>query len=150
MKTANNCYQAKTADIEQKWHVIDATDQVLGRLAAKISNILMGKHKPTYTRHLDTGDFVIVLNAGKVKISGTKKKEQTIYAHWSGYPSGLKETTMAEMLNRHPERVVWYAVKRMMPKSALSKNMLKKLRCFAGSEHPHQAQQPQPLTVRVK
>lgn len=147
MKTANNCYQAKPAEVEQRWFVVDATDKVLGRLATRIACVLMGKHKPTYTPHLDTGDFVIVLNADKVRVNGTRKPEQVIYHRYSGYPSGLKEIPMAEMLRRHPERVVEQAVKRMMPKSALSKNMLKKLKAFAGNQHPHQAQCPEPLPL---
>lgn len=146
MKTANNCFQARTADIKPQWFVVDAKGKVLGRLASRIAGVLMGKHKPTYTPHLDTGDFVIVLNAGEVKVTG-KKKEQVIYMRYSGYPGGHKEETMQTVLDRHPERVVEMAVKRMMPKSALSKQMLKKLKVYAGSEHPHQAQQPAPLPV---
>lgn len=147
MKTANKCYQATRADAEagRRWYVVDATDQVLGRLAVRIANVLMGKNKPMYTPHIDCGDFVIVLNAGKVKITGTRKKEQVIYQRYSGYPSGLKEITMAAMLERHPERVLEAAVRRMLPKNALARHMLSKLKLYTGAEHKHQAQQPEPL-----
>jgi len=146
MKTANKCYQAKRGELEPQWFVVDATDQVLGRLAARIATVLMGKHKPTYTPHVDTGDFVIVLNAGKVKVTGTRKKEQVVYHHYSGHPSGLRETTMRSMLERHPERVLREAVRRMLPKNALARHMLSKLKLFTGDQHTHQAQQPVPLT----
>lgn len=145
MKTANKCYQAKPADVQRRWFVVDATDQVLGRLAVRIANVLMGKHKPTYTPHLDTGDFVIVTNAGRVRITGTRKTEQVVYHNYSGYPGGLRETTMAAQLKRHPERVLEAAVRRMMPKNALAKHMLTKLKLYVGDQHPHQAQQPEPL-----
>ncbi len=149
MKTANNCYLATTkqAEASRRWFVVDATDMVLGRLAVKIANVLMGKHKPIYTRHIDTGDFVVVLNAGKVKITGSRKKQQVIYQRYSGYPSGLKEIPMEAMLQRHPERVLQQAVKRMLPKNAMAKHMMTRLRLFAGTQHPHQAQQPEPLPV---
>lgn len=149
MKTANNCYQATTkqAEASRRWFVVDATDKVLGRLAVKIANVLMGKHKPIYTPHIDTGDFVVVLNAGKVKITGTRKKQQVIYQRYSGYPSGLRETSMEAMLQRHPERVLEQAVKRMLPKNAMAKHMMTRLRLFPGAQHPHQAQQPEPLPV---
>ena len=146
MKTANKCYQAKPGEVEQKWYVVDATDQVLGRLAVRIANVLMGKNKPTYTPHVDTGDFVIVLNAGQIKVTG-RKKEQVIYMRYSGYPSGHHEQTMNEMLARHPERVLHEAVRRMLPKNPLARHMLSKLKLYAGAEHPHQAQQPVPLPV---
>ena len=146
MKTANKCYQAKPGQVQQKWHVVDATDQVLGRLAVRIATILMGKHKPTYTPHVDTGDFVVVLNAGRVKVTG-RKKQTVIYQRYSGYPGGLKETTMEVMLERHPERVLREAVRRMLPKSILGRHMLRKLKLYTGSEHPHQAQQPEPLSL---
>jgi large subunit ribosomal protein L13 len=146
MKTANKCYQARPADIEHRWYVVDATDRVLGRLASRIATVLMGKHKPTYTPHVDTGDFVIVVNAGRVKVTG-RKKEVVVYHRYSGYPSGLKEIPMAEMLARHPERVLQAAVRRMLPKNALARHMLSKLKLYAGPEHPHQAQQPEPLPL---
>lgn len=149
MKTANKCYQATVAEAQagRRWYVVDATDHVLGRLAARLATVLMGKHKPTYTPHVDTGDFVIVLNAGKVKITGTRKKEQVIYQRYSRYPGGLKETTMAAVLDRHPERVLEAAVRRMLPKSALGRNMLTKLKLYTGDTHDHQAQQPEPLPL---
>lgn len=147
MKTANKCYQACAADVQRRWYVVDATDKVLGRLAVRIATVLMGKHKPTYTPHVDTGDFVIVLNAGKVKVTGSRKKEQVIYQRYSGHPSGLRETTMATMLARHPERVLHEAVRRMLPKNALAAKMLKKLRLYNADTHEHQAQQPEPLPL---
>lgn len=147
MKTANKCYQAKASEIDRKWFVVDATDQVLGRLAVRIATVLMGKHKPTYTPHVDTGDHVIVLNAGKVRINGTRKKEQVVYQRYSGHTSGLKETTMQAMLQRHPERVLQEAVRRMLPKNALARRMLLKLKLYTGNEHIHQAQQPEPLPL---
>jgi large subunit ribosomal protein L13 len=145
MKTANKCFQAKPGEVERRWYVVDATDQVLGRLAARVATVLMGKHKPTYTPHVDTGDFVIVLNAGKVRVTGTRKKEQVVYHRYSGHPSGLKEITMQAMLERHPERVLREAIRRMLPKNALARHMLSKLKVYTGEQHKHQAQQPEPL-----
>lgn len=145
MKTANKCYQAKAADIQRRWFVVDAKDKVLGRLAGRIASVLTGKHKPTYTPHLDTGDFVIVMNADKVKVTGAKRDE-VVYQRYSFYPSGLKETTMRTMLERHPERVLREAVRRMMPKNALAARMLLKLKLYnEGQTHNHQAQMPEPL-----
>ncbi len=145
MNVVNNCYQAKAADVQRRWFVVDATDQVLGRLAGKIANVLMGKNKPTYTAHVDTGDFVIVLNAGKVRVNGSRKREQVVYRSYSGYPSGHKALTMAQVLDRHPERVLKSAVRRMLPKNALARHMLLKLKLYNDGVHPHQAQQPMPL-----
>ncbi len=147
MRTANKCFLAKAGDVEQKWYVVDATDQVLGRLAVRIATVLMGKHKPTYTRHVDTGDFVIVLNAGNVKVTGTRKPEQTVYQSFSGYPSGRQVVTMKTMLERHPERVLREAVRRMLPKNPLARKMLNKLKLYTGDQHDHQAQQPEPLPL---
>ncbi|TWT46185.1 50S ribosomal protein L13 [Phycisphaerae bacterium RAS1] len=147
MKTANHCYQSKPAEFQHQWFVVDATDKVLGRLATRIATVLMGKHKPTYTPHHDTGDFVIVLNAGAVKITGNRKKDDVVYHNYSGYPSGLRETTMRSMLERHPERVLEAAVQRMLPKNALAKRMLTKLKLYVGDSHPHQAQMPEPLPL---
>ena len=145
MKTANKSFQAKTGELTRTWYVVDATDKVMGRLAGRIASVLTGKHKPTYTPHIDTGDFVIVLNADKVKITGSKRDE-VIYQRYSYYPSGLKETTMRTMLERHPERVLREAVRRMMPKNALAKRMLLKLKLYnSGQQHKHQAQMPEPL-----
>lgn len=146
MKTANTCFQAKTADIQRRWWVIDAKDQVLGRLAARIATVLTGKHRPTYTPHMDTGDFVIVLNADKVKVTGAKKDE-VIYQAYSHYPGGQKRTPMRVMLQRHPERVIQTAVRRMMPKNALAARMLMKLKLYNTDQHPHQAQMPEPLSL---
>lgn len=147
MKTANKSFLAKPHEVAQSWYVVDATDKVLGRLAVRIATVLMGKHKPTYTPHVDTGDFVIVLNAGRVKVTGTRKTEQVVYHRYSRYPSGLKEITMKTMLERHPERVLREAVRRMLPKNPLAKKMLTKLKLYAGDQHPHQAQQPEPLPM---
>ncbi len=144
MKTANKCFQARAGDVQQNWYVVDATDKVLGRLAARIATVLMGKHKPTYTPHVDTGDFVIVLNAGAVKVTG-RKKETVVYMSYSGHPGGQKRRTMNQVLDRHPERVLREAVRRMLPKNALARHMLQKLKLYAGDTHPHQAQQPIPL-----
>lgn len=144
MKTANKCFQAKPGEVEQHWYVLDATDQVLGRLAVRIASVLMGKNKPTYTPHVDTGDFVIVLNADKVKVTG-RKKETVIYQSYTGYPGGQKEVPMRRVLDRHPERVLREAVRRMLPKNSLARQMLSKLKLYNGNEHPHQAQQPEPF-----
>ncbi len=137
-------YMAK--DIEKKWYVVDASGKVLGRLANKIAVILMGKHKPTYTPHVDTGDYVIVVNAEKVVLTGKKLDQKKYYRH-SGYPGGLKELTARQMFEKHPEKVVYLAVKRMLPKNKLGRKMLKKLKVYAGPEHPHQAQKPEPLEL---
>jgi len=146
MKTANNCYQAKAGDISRQWFVVDASDQVLGRLAARIATVLMGKHKPVYTPHVDTGDYVVVLNAGQVKVTG-RKKETTVYQSYSRYPSGQQVWTMNEMLQRHPERVLHNAVRRMLPKNSLAREMIKKLKLYNDGQHPHQAQNPVPLPM---
>lgn len=144
MKTANGCFIAKPADIEPAWYVVDATNQVLGRLAAKIATVLMGKNKPTYTPHVATGDFVIVLNVDKIRVTGDKRGE-IVYQRYSRYPGGLKETSYDMMLERHPERVLSEAVRRMLPKNKLATTMLSRLKIYNCDSHPHQAQQPQPL-----
>lgn len=144
MKTANKSFQATRENVERRWYVVDATDKVLGRLAVRLANVLMGKNKPTYTPHIDTGDHVIVLNAHKVKVTG-RKADQMVYQDYTGYPSGLKEVTLREQLKRRPERVLYDAVRRMMPKNALAKHMLLKLKLYAKDTHPHQAQMPEPL-----
>jgi large subunit ribosomal protein L13 len=128
--------------IEKKWYVVDATDVPLGRLAGQIAMVLMGKNKPYYTPHLDTGDFVIVVNADKVKLTG-KKLDQKKYYRYSGYPGGIKERTARQMMDKFPDRVVRLAVKRMLPKKALGEKMLKKLKVYAGPEHEHAAQKPE-------
>jgi len=127
--------------IQRKWHLIDAKDKVLGRLATRIAMLLMGKRKPNYTPHLDQGDFVVVINAEKVKLTGKKLQGKIYYSH-SGYPGGLKEKTAEELLKKHPERVIELAVKRMLPKNKLGRKMLKRLKVYAGERHPHQAQNP--------
>ena len=132
--------------IERAWHVVDAEDQVLGRVATKVANLLMGKHKPTYTPFLDTGDHVIVINAAKVRMTGAKE-DQKFYRRHSGYPGGLKETSARKMRATYPERIVELAVWGMLPKSKLGKHMYKKLKVYAGEKHPHEAQQPVALEV---
>jgi large subunit ribosomal protein L13 len=132
-------YSTKAADIERQWHVIDASDQILGKLATEAAKLLMGKHKPTFSRHLDTGDFVVVINAAKVRFTG-KKAEQKLYYRHSGYPGGLKSTSLGEMMADNPARVIEHAVKGMLPHNRLGAKMLKKLKVYAGEEHPHLAQ----------
>ena len=139
-------YMAKRSDIEAKWHVVDAEGQILGRLAAKIARVLQGKHKPTYTPHVDTGDFVIVINAEKFAVTGRKMKNK-MYYRASGYPGGLKETPLQELLVKKPTEAFSLAVKRMLPKTKLGRAMFTKLKVYAGPEHPHAAQQPEPLKV---
>lgn len=132
-------YTPRPAEITRQWHVLDASGKVLGRLAAEAARLLRGKHKPIYTPHLDTGDFVVIINAAKVRVTG-RKMEQKRYYRASGYPGGLRSLTLAEMLQRHPERVVELAVRRMLPRNALGRAQFRKLRVYAGPEHPHQAQ----------
>lgn len=132
-------YSPSATEIKREWQVFDASGQVLGRLASQVAKLLMGKHKSIYTPHLDTGDYVLVLNAAKVEVSG-KKANQKIYYRHSGYPGGLKEITFRELFSKYPTRVVEAAVKGMLPKSRLGRAMFKKLRVYAGSEHPHHAQ----------
>jgi len=140
-------YMAKKGEIERKWYVVDVSGKVMGRVATKIATILMGKHRPEYTPSVDTGEFVIVINADKVKFTGESKLQQRDYQSYSKYPGGLKITRLKEMLDEKPERVVTEAVRRMLPKNKLGEDMLTKLKVFAGPEHPHQAQQPQPLDI---
>lgn len=135
---------AKKVDIEHKWHVVDANDAILGRLAAKIATYLRGKNKPVFTPNVDTGDFVIVVNAEKVKTTG-KKLDDKIYYHHSGYPGGIKDETLRERLAKKPEQVITAAVWGMLPKNRLGRAMLKKLKVYRGSEHPHTAQKPEIL-----
>jgi large subunit ribosomal protein L13 len=136
----------KPEEVERKWYVIDASGKVLGRLATRIAKILMGKHKPNYTPHVDTGDYVIVVNADKVVLTG-KKLDQKVYYWHSGYPGGLKSLTARQMLEKHPERLIWLAVKRMLPKNRKGRKMLKRLKVYASPEHPHQAQKPEPIEL---
>lgn len=137
-------FMAKRETVERKWYVIDATDKHLGRLAVQVARILSGKHKPTYTPHVDCGDFVIVVNAEKVGLTG-KKREQSTIKHYSGYPGGLKSLTYAEVLTRRPERLVERVVWGMIPKTKLGRDMYRKLKVYAGPSHPHTAQQPEAL-----
>lgn len=139
-------YMAKAGDVERKWHVVDAEGVSLGRLASDIAIVLMGKHRPEYTPHVDTGDFVIVTNAGKVQLTG-RKAEQKFRRRYSGYPGGLKVEPYGSVRERRPEVLIEDAVRRMLPKNRLGRVMLKKLKVYAGAEHPHQAQQPEPMTV---
>ena len=136
-------YSAKTGEVPQGWWHVDATDKVLGRLATKIATVLMGKHKPTYTPHVDTGDFVVVTNAHKIRVTGNKA-DAMVYARYSYHPGGYKEIPFKRVLERHPERIVQEAVRRMLPKNALGRKMLKKLKIYATDTHPHTAQQPEP------
>lgn len=140
-------YSAKVGEVEKKWVIIDATDLVVGRLAAIIATRLRGKHLPQYTPHIDTGDNVIVINAEKIKLTGNKLDQRRFYWH-TGYPGGIKDRTTRQILDgAHPERVLENAVRRMMPGGPLSRQQLKNMRVYAGSEHPHEAQQPQALDV---
>lgn len=131
---------------QRNWYIVDAKGQTLGRLAVQIARVLMGKHKPIYTSHVDVGDYVVVINAAEVKVTG-KKREQKRYYHYSGYPGGLRERTFEEMIEKHPTRPLSDAVRRMLPKSTLGRRMLKKLKIYPESEHPHTAQHPQPLDI---
>lgn len=139
-------YSPKPADVERQWYVIDATDVVLGRLASHVANLLRGKHKPIFANHVDTGDFVIIINADKVHLSGNKLEQKKAYRH-SGYPGGLRSVSYGELMEKRPERAVEKAVKGMLPKNSLGRKMAKKLKVYAGSEHPHQAQMPVPFEI---
>ena len=136
----------KKEEITKKWYVVDASGKTLGRLASRIAIVLMGKHKPEYTPHVDTGDYVIVVNADKVVLTG-KKLDQKFYYRHSGYPGGLKMISARQMLQKHPERLIYLAVRRMLPKTALGRKMLKKLKVYASPDHPHSAQKPEPLEI---
>lgn len=139
-------FSAKPHEIERQWFVVDASGKTLGRLATEIARILRGKHKPIYTPHVDCGDYVIVINADKIRVTG-KRLDQKIYYRHSGYIGGLKETSLRRMLETHPERVLQYAVKGMLPKNRLGRKMFKKLKVYAQPDHPHTAQKPQPLEL---
>lgn len=140
-------FMAKPAEVERKWYVVDAEGQTLGRLSSQIAAILRGKHKPIYTPHVDTGDFVIVVNAEKIHLTGDKW-DQKMFRHHSGYPGGLKSTRYADVRDKHPERIIETAVKGMLPKNTLGRQMYKKLKVYAGPEHKHQAQMPEPLELK--
>ena len=139
-------FSPKDSDITRQWHVIDATDVVLGRLATHVATLLRGKHKPIFAPHVDTGDFVIVINADKVSLSGAKLEQKKAYRH-SGYPGGLRAVSYSDLLDKHPERAVEKAVKGMLPKNSLGRKTISKLKVYAGPTHPHQAQQPQPYEI---
>lgn len=137
---------AKKEEVARKWYIVDAENEVVGRLSTKIASVLRGKHKPEFTPHVDTGDYVIVINAEKVRFTGNKL-DQKVYQRYSGYPGGQKERTAQEMLEKKPQDVIEIAVKGMLPKNKLGRAMFKKLFVYAGSEHPHAAQQPEPLNL---
>ncbi len=139
-------FSAKPGEVPARWLHVDATDQILGRLASKIATVLMGKHRPTYTPHVDTGDFVVVTNAGKVRLTG-RKAETMVYPRYSYHPGGYKEIPYKRVLERHPERIISEAVRRMLPKNALARKMLKKLKVYASDKHPHTAQEPVPFSL---
>lgn len=161
MKTVQKSYVAKKETTTPDWYVVDAEGEIVGRLAVRIATVLMGKHKPSYTAHVDTGDFVIVLNCDKVRFSGkaeahdkhpqfTRKMARKEYDHWTGYPGGRVVETAEELLEKAPERILSEAVRRMLPKSKLGRKMLSKLKLYAGDQHPHQAQNPQEFPAYVK
>src|SRR5436190_226083 len=137
----------RESEIERRWYVVDATDQTLGRLASRVARVLEGKHKPAYQPNLDSGDHVIVLNAGRIAVT-SNKRETKVYIRHSGYPQGLKEETLGHLLERRPEEVIRRAVKGMLPRTKLGTQQLRKLKIYAGSDHPHTAQRPQPLDTR--
>ncbi|MEM8483961.1 MAG: 50S ribosomal protein L13 [Bacteroidota bacterium] len=139
-------FSAKPTDIEREWHVVDAENQIVGRLASKVASILRGKHKPSYTPHMDTGDHVIIINADKVKFSGNKESDKEYFRH-TGYPGGGRTRTPKEVRQKKPEFILHNAVKGMLPKGPLGRHMLKKLKVYAGAEHPHEAQNPKALAV---
>ncbi|MFQ5882098.1 MAG: 50S ribosomal protein L13 [Candidatus Methylomirabilales bacterium] len=144
---AGRTYSAKKGEVERRWHLVDARGKVLGRLASEVAMVLRGKRKAQFTPHVDTGDFVVVVNAEKVLLTG-KKLKQKIYYRASGYPGGLKATAAGAMLKRHPERVIRHAVRGMLPKSKLGDALYRKLKVYAGERHPHQAQKPVPLKIQ--
>ena len=139
-------YAAKPGQVERKWYLVDATDRVLGRLATQIARRLQGKHKPEYTPHVDTGDFIVVTHAEKIRVTG-KKLDQKEYDYYTGYKRGRKVVPLRRVLERHPDRVLRMAVERMLPKTTLGRQMLRKLKVYAGGEHPHAAQQPEPIEL---
>ena len=139
-------YTPKPGDVQRNWYVIDATDVVLGRLATHVATLLRGKHKATFAPHVDGGDFVIVINADKVALTGNKRETKLAYRH-SGFPGGLRATTYTDLLDKHPERAVEKAVRGMLPKTSLARQQLSKLKVYRGAEHPHAAQQPKPFEI---
>jgi large subunit ribosomal protein L13 len=139
-------YQAKKEEVEHQWYLVDAEGRVLGRLASELAKILRGKNKPIYTPHVDTGDFVIVVNAGKVALTGKKMKDK-IYYHHTGYPGGIREMSAEKLLAKKPTEMIRIAVKGMLPKNSLGRQMFQKLKVYAGAKHPHEAQKPVPLEI---
>lgn len=139
-------YTTKKEDIQRQWFIVDATDQTLGRMSSRIASILRGKHKPIFSPHMDTGDYVIVVNAEKIHVTGNRLDEKMYHSH-SGYPGGLRSRSLRQMLATRPENVIYEAVRRMLPKNNLGRQMLKKLKVYAGPEHPHEAQQPAALEL---
>jgi large subunit ribosomal protein L13 len=137
----HDTYMAKTGEVDRKWLLVDATDKPLGRLAARIATVLQGKHRATYTPHVDTGDFVVVTNCSQLKITGNKRRDK-VYTKYTGYPGGLKEITLGELMEKNPAAALESAVRRMLPKGRLGRRMFKKLNAYAGSDHPHAAQKP--------
>jgi large subunit ribosomal protein L13 len=144
--TTVRTYTPKPGDVQRQWHVIDATDVVLGRLASQVAVLLRGKHKPTFAPHVDTGDFVVIINADKVALTGNKLEQKRAYRH-SGYPGGLRSQSYVELLEKHPTKAVEKAVRGMLPKNSIARAQITKLKVYAGPEHPHQAQQPQPFEI---
>ena len=142
----NTTYNAKPGEIAQKWLLVDATEKIVGRLASQIAVVLMGKHRPTYTPHVDTGDFVVVVNAEKIRVTGAKLDQKLYYRH-SGYPGGLRQRTLREELEKRPTEVIRKAVKGMLPRNRLARAQITKLKVYVGPNHPHEAQQPAPLTT---
>jgi large subunit ribosomal protein L13 len=141
-----NTYSAKTGEVDQGWYVVNAQGKVLGRLASQIATRLRGKHKPEYTPHVDTGDYIVVVNAAKLRVTGKKAQDKTYYRH-TGFPGGIRQTSFAKLQATRPERVLQKAVKGMLPKGPLGYAMIKKLKIYAGETHPHSAQQPKPLDI---
>ncbi|MFN0062099.1 MAG: 50S ribosomal protein L13 [Myxococcaceae bacterium] len=143
-------YSAKESEIQRAWHVVDVGDKVLGRAASQIATLLKGKHKPTYTPSIDTGDHVVVINAARVKVTGTKEDNKIYYRHpHAGFPGALKRSTLKDLRARHPEDLIFNAVRRMLPRSALGRQMMTKLKVYADDKHPHGAQKPQPRSVEA-
>ncbi len=147
--TNNKTYSPKASELESKWWVVDATDLPLGRLASEVAQLIRGKHKPTFAPHMDGGDHVIVVNAAKVKVTSAKSRRKIYYRH-SGFPGGLKEETFEALQARRPEAVIERAVKGMLPKNRLGRKMARKLKVYAGPDHPHAAQQPEPLELSIR
>jgi large subunit ribosomal protein L13 len=140
------CYQAKPGEVTPKWYIVDARDQVLGRLAVKVATILMGKDKPTFTPHVDTGAYIVIINAGRIRVTGRKAQQKT-YEHYTRHTGGRRIVPYEQMLARRPERVIELAVWGMLPKTKLGKHLLKKLKIYAGADHPHASQNPEPLAI---